>query len=185
MTKREYVRVGTTYYKMVNQPQLRGRSVRKRIPWSVETLRQDHDKNFIADIPKYDGFCTVPSHTDYREEIDNFLNLYEPIDYVPVEGPFPHIESLVRHIFGEQYELGMDYLQLLYLRPVEKLPILLLVSEERNTWQEYVPELSESNLRGQCYLQHQRRLSQPVQLRLGGQTAYRCGRGAAQSPRRY
>lgn len=27
----------------------------------------------------------------------------------------------------------MDYLQLLYLRPVQKLPILLLVSEERNT----------------------------------------------------
>ncbi len=133
MTKSEYVRVGTTYYKMVNQPQLRGGSVRKRIPWSVETLRQDHGKNFIADIPKYDGFCTVPSHTDYREEIDNFLNLYEPIDHVPAEGPFPHIESLVRHIFGEQYELGMDYLQLLYLRPVEKLPILLLVSEERNT----------------------------------------------------
>lgn len=133
MTKSEYVRVGTTYYKMVNQPQLRGGSVRKRIPWSVETLRQDHGKNFIADIPKYDGFCTVPSHTDYREEIDNFLNLYEPVDHVPAEGEFPHIESLVRHIFGEQYELGMDYLQLLYLRPVEKLPILLLVSEERNT----------------------------------------------------
>lgn len=133
MTKSEYVRVGTTYYKMVNQPQLRGGSVRKRIPWSVETLRQDYGKNFIADIPKYDGFCTVPSHTDYREEIDHFLNLYEPIDHVPAEGEFPHIESLVRHIFGEQYELGMDYLQLLYLRPVEKLPILLLVSEERNT----------------------------------------------------
>lgn len=133
MTKSEYVRVGTTYYKMVNQPQLRGGSVRKRIPWSVETLRQDYGKNFIAEIPKYDGFCTVPSHTDYREEIDHFLNLYEPIDHVPAEGEFPHIESLVRHIFGEQYELGMDYLQLLYLRPVEKLPILLLVSEERNT----------------------------------------------------
>ncbi len=27
----------------------------------------------------------------------------------------------------------MDYLQLLYLQPVQKLPILLLVSEERNT----------------------------------------------------
>ena len=43
------------------------------------------------------------------------------------------IRSLVEHIFGEQYELGMDYLQLLYLQPIQKLPILLLVSEERNT----------------------------------------------------
>ena len=40
---------------------------------------------------------------------------------------------MVRHIFGEQYELGMDYLQLLYLQPIQKLPIPLLVSEERNT----------------------------------------------------
>lgn len=39
----------------------------------------------------------------------------------------------MEHIFGEQYELGMDYLQLLYLKPTQKLPILLLVSEERNT----------------------------------------------------
>ena len=37
------------------------------------------------------------------------------------------------HIFGEQYELGMDNLQLLYLCPDQKLPILLLVSEERQT----------------------------------------------------
>lgn len=50
-----------------------------------------------------------------------------------MQGDFPNIKKLVSHIFGEQYELGMDYLQLLYLRPVQKLPILLLVSEERNT----------------------------------------------------
>ena len=28
---------------------------------------------------------------------------------------------------------GMDYMQLLYLQPTQKLPIVLLVSEERNT----------------------------------------------------
>ena len=65
--------------------------------------------------------------------MDKFLNLYEPIGHRPQQGKFPCIWSLVRHIFSEQYELGMDYLQLLYLKPVQKLPILLLVSEERNT----------------------------------------------------
>ena len=48
-------------------------------------------------------------------------------------GPWRTIQMLVEHIFGEQYEYGLDYLQLLYLRPTQKLPILLLVSEERNT----------------------------------------------------
>ena len=133
ISKEEFIRVGTTLYKLVNQPRLDGGYVKKRIVWNNETLRQDYGKHFLATIPKYDGFCTIPDHVNYRPIVDKFLNLYEPIDHRPQEGVFPSIQSLVRHIFGEQYELGMDYLQLLYLHPIQKLPILLLVSEERNT----------------------------------------------------
>ena len=128
-----FVRVGTTLYKIVNQPRLNGGYVKKRIVWNNETLRQDYGKDYLANVPKYDGFCTVPDHVNYRQVIDNFLNLYEPIGHQPKEGDFSHIQALLHHIFGEQYQLGMDYLQLLYLQPVQKLPILLLVSEERNT----------------------------------------------------
>ena len=128
-----FVRVGTTLYKIVNQPCLNGGYVKKRIVWNNETLRQDYGKDYLANIPKYDGFCTVPDHVNYRQVIDNFLNLYEPIGHQPKEGDFSHIQALLHHIFGEQYELGVDYLQLLYLHPIQKLPILLLVSEERNT----------------------------------------------------
>lgn len=131
--KEEFIRVGTTLYKLVNQPRLNGGYVKKRIVWNNETLRQDYGKHFLATVPKYDGFCTVPEHVNYRPIVDKFLNLYEPIDHKPMEGDFHSIRSLVEHIFGEQYELGMDYLQLLYLQPIQKLPILLLVSEERNT----------------------------------------------------
>ena len=131
--KEEFIRVGTTLYKIVNQPRMDGGCVKKRIAWNAETLRQDYGKDYMATVPKYDGFCTVPAHVDYKPVIGKFLNLYEPISHVPVQGDFPCIRSLVEHIFGEQYELGMDYLQLLYLYPVQKLPILLLVSEERNT----------------------------------------------------
>lgn len=128
-----FVRVGTTLYKIVNQPRLSGGYVKKRIIWNNETLRQDYGKNYLANVPKYDGFCTVPDHVNYRQVIDNFLNLYEPIGHQPKEGDFSHIQALLHHIFGEQYELGVDYLQLLYMHPIQKLPILLLVSEERNT----------------------------------------------------
>jgi len=131
--KEELIRVGTTLYKLVNQPRLNGGYVKKRIVWNNETLRQDYGKHYLATVPKYDGFCTVPDHVNYHPIVDKFLNLYEPIDHKPMEGDFPSIRSLVEHIFGEQYELGMDYLQLLYLQPIQKLPILLLVSEERNT----------------------------------------------------
>ena len=133
MAKEEFIRVGTTLYKIVEQPKLNGGYVKKRIAWNNETLRQDYGKDYIGSVPKYDGFCTVPEHVDYKPVVGKFLNLYEPIDHQPKEGDFTSIRSLVEHIFGEQYELGMDYLQLLYLQPIQKLPILLLVSEERNT----------------------------------------------------
>lgn len=131
--KEEYIRVGTSLYKLAHQPLANGTTVLRRIPWSFGTIRQDYGKNHTPPIKKYDGFCTVPSHTDYHKEIDGFYNLYEPITHVPVEGEFPDIIKLMRHIFGEQFELGLDYMQLLYRQPTQKLPILLLVSEERNT----------------------------------------------------
>ena len=129
----EYVRIGTTLFRILNQPMMNGSFRKIRVEWKMSTFRQDHSKDEVAQIPKYDGFCTMPSHTDYRHNVNNFYNLYEPITHIPAEGNFQHICSLVEHIFGEQYELGMDYLQLLYLKPTQKLPILLLVSEERNT----------------------------------------------------
>ena len=93
--KREspYLRVGTTIYKRVRQPLSSGRSVETLIPWNVETLRQDYGKSYLACIPKYDGFCTVPDHTNYRREIDGFLNRYEPIPFQPADGIFPHIHD--------------------------------------------------------------------------------------------
>ena len=127
------MRVGTTLYKVVNQPCASGGYEKRRVIWNNSTLRQDYGKNYLATVPKYDGFCTVPDHLNYRKEIDGFLNLYEPIEHTPQIGDFPNIRSLVLHIFGEQYNLGLDYLQLLFLQPLQKLPILLLVSEERNT----------------------------------------------------
>lgn len=127
------MRVGTTLYKVVNQPCASGGYEKRRVIWNNCTLRQDYGKNYLATVPKYDGFCTVPDHLNYRKEIDGFLNLYEPIEHTPQIGDFPNIRSLVLHIFGEQYNLGLDYLQLLFLQPLQKLPILLLVSEERNT----------------------------------------------------
>lgn len=129
----EYVRIGTTLFRILNQPMMNGSFRKMRVEWKMSVFRQDHSKDEAAQIPKYDGFCTMPSHTDYRHNVNNFYNLYEPITHIPAEGDFQHICSLVEHIFGEQYELGMDYLQLLYLKPTQKLPILLLVSEERNT----------------------------------------------------
>ena len=128
-----FERIGTTYYKIVRQPNAAGQLLERSIPWTIEAIRQDYGKDFLANVPKYDGFCCVPSHLDYQPVVGNFKNKYSPLSHIPSEGEWPCIESLVRHIFGEQYDLGLDYLQILYTMPLQKLPILLLVSEERNT----------------------------------------------------
>lgn len=128
-----FVRIATIYYKTVMRPNAMGELSECRMPWSIEAIRQDYGKDFLANIPKYDGFCCVPAHIDYKPVVGTFLNRYSPISHIPMPGEWPTIEALVRHIFGSQYDLGLDYLQLLYTIPLQKLPILLLVSEERNT----------------------------------------------------
>ena len=87
--KEEFIRVGTTLYKIVNHPRIDGGYVRKRIAWNSETLRQDYGKDYMAGIPKYDGFCTVPDHVGYRPVVGKFLNLYEPISHIPEQGISP------------------------------------------------------------------------------------------------
>lgn len=128
-----FERIGTTYYKIVRQPNAAGQLIERSIPWTIEAIRQDYGKDFLANVPKYDGFCCVPSHLDYQPVVGNFKNKYSPLSHIPTEGEWQCIESLVRHIFGDQYDFGLDYLQILYTLPLQKLPILLLVSEERNT----------------------------------------------------
>ena len=143
MAKEEFIRVGTTLYKIVEQPRLNGGYVRKRIAWNNETLRQDYGKDYIGSVPKYDGFCTVPEHIGYRSVVGKFLNLYEPIDHVPRQGISP-IRSLLHHIFGEQYELGMDYLQLLYLQTDSEVAYPAVGVGRTQHGQKHLPELSES-----------------------------------------
>lgn len=129
----KYIRIATTLYKIVRKPLHSGDFIEIRVPWNYDTLRQDHTKEFVSKIEKYDGFCCVPSHTNYQRMIGSFLNEYEPTNVEPMQGDCSKIMDFLRHIFGEQLSLGLDYLQLLYTKPLQRLPILLLVSKERNT----------------------------------------------------
>ena len=131
--KEKYIRIGTSLYKVVQRPLISGDYIEEKILWSYETLRQDFGKNNLPDIEKYDGFCIIPDHVNYQQIHGTYLNQYEPINHVPCSGEFPHIRSFLEHIFGEQIEFGLDYLQILYTQPTQMLPILLLVSNERNT----------------------------------------------------
>lgn len=125
--------MGTAYYKMVHAPTIAGHFTEILVHWNIETIRQDHGKDYLSRVPKYDGFTCIPDHIDFRQEYKGFYNTYSPLTTGPSEGEVDYSLTLVKHIFGRHYELGLDYLQLLYTRPVQVLPILCLVSKKRST----------------------------------------------------
>lgn len=128
-----YIRVGTAYYKLVYVPTIGGQFNETLVPWNMETIRQDHGRNFIGTIKRFDGFTCLPSHLNFVREWHGFYNTYSPLPHHPKEGEFPYTLKLLEHIFGGQLNLGLDYLQLLFERPIQILPILCLVSKERST----------------------------------------------------
>lgn len=145
-----YIRVGTSYFKMVKAPTIAGHYNEVLVHWNIETIRQDHGKDCFGDIPKYDGFTCIPDHLDFRQEYGGFYNTYSPLPSKPKEGEIKTSLKFIKHIFGNQYELGLDYLQILYTRPVQILPILCLVSKERSTGKstflKWLKEVFDNNL---------------------------------------
>jgi hypothetical protein len=128
-----YIRVQTNYYKKCLQPTINGHFIEVWVPWSAEMLKQDLPKNYIKKIQKFDGFACVPSHLNFQETVGSFYNLYQPLEWKPEPGNCDTILQFLRHIFDEQYELGLDYLTLLFISPTQKLPVLCLVSRQRKT----------------------------------------------------
>jgi uncharacterized protein DUF5906 len=128
-----YLRIGTSYFKIVQKPLASGDHMTMLLPWSVECIKQDHGKSYLSSIPKYDGFCFVPSHLNYQRIIGNFYNRYYPFIHLSQPGKPERALAYLEHIFGDQLEYGLDYLKILLEMPMQMLPILCLVSAERNT----------------------------------------------------
>lgn len=137
-----YLRVGTTYYKNIEKPLISGDNISILTRWNRETIISDHGKIYVSKVPKYDGFCCIPSHLQYQQIIQGFYNVYNEIPYQPIkETPeqtslkekIPFSLRFMEHIFAEQLEFGLDYIKILLQYPTQILPILCLVSKERST----------------------------------------------------
>lgn len=141
-TEIPYLRVGTSYYKTIEKPLISGDKIAILVRWNRETIVSDHGKTYVSSVPKFDGFCCIPNHLDYQQVIEGFYNVYnempfqpngEKVDLQSIKEKIPFSLNFMEHIFGEQIELGLDYLKILLLYPTQILPILCLVSKERVT----------------------------------------------------
>ena len=147
-----YLRVGISYFKKSLYPLSSGDFVEILVHWSPELIRQDHGKNILSEIERFDGFICIPENRpeQYKKRIQDYYNTYHQISKSPIEGDISKTLEYLAHIFGDQIELGLDYLQLLYLKPTQILPILCLVSKDRNTGKstflKWLKEIFEYNL---------------------------------------
>ena len=134
-----YIRVGTTYYKVIEKPLISGDKTSVLVRWNRETIVSDHGKSYVSNVPKFDGFCCIPEHLNYQQIVQGFYNIYNEIPFAPssenedLKSKIPFSLNFVAHIFGEQLEMGLDYLKILLQFPTQILPILCLVSKERAT----------------------------------------------------
>jgi hypothetical protein len=128
-----YVRVGTDYYKMIIKYDRYGLKRTELKTWKKEEIKQDYGKDYLQKIPLFDDFTIKPDNFTYQQVVNNCLNLYKPFSHKPREGMMRWSTILMEHIFGDQVHLGYRYMQALFLHPDRMLPILVLVSNERQT----------------------------------------------------
>lgn len=128
-----YIRVGTDYFRVTNKTDQYGIKRQTIKAWKKEEIRQDHGKDILNIIPRYDDFCIVPNNKSHEPIVDNCYNLYAAFSHKPRKGDITHTLNFMRHIFGDQIDLGMTYIQCLYQLPQQILPILCMVSSERET----------------------------------------------------
>lgn len=149
-----FIRVACGYYKLIQRPTSKGDTVRHMQPWQPGEISRDYGREFFSFVPKYDSFCNVPDNTaNYRQVIEaedgsKSYNVYYPVSIDPVPGDWPTIRTFIQHVFGHsevevesggkpvkipRWIMGMDYIQIIFQKPLERLPILCLVNKLRNT----------------------------------------------------
>jgi len=144
----DYIRMGNDYYQHIQVPNKYGQVYSVLAGRQKSTILDDNGKDIFKHIMKYDAPCVVPNHLNYQSVINNCYNLYKPFIHTPEEGDCEKTLDFVKHIFGtdvvtyedkgvtvsvSSFELGLDYLTILYKYPQRILPILCLVSRDRQT----------------------------------------------------
>lgn len=122
------VRIIDKYFKLVDG---------KLVNYSVPVLKTDFGKDFETSIAKYEGYINNPTYLGYvRDHITKdgtFWNTHEPLTHDLTPGEWALTEELLRHLFGSQYEMALDWIQIVLTNPKQLLPIPCLVSDEQNT----------------------------------------------------
>lgn len=145
-TLKDYVAIGGEIVLVTEEPipNAQGASI-KFYPKSDKVMNArygDGTAKRLYQYKYYEDYTIDPCNENYSQEVINpsgykFFNMYAPLAYKPVEGKWPTIDKLLHQItknYGEDYyQMLLDWITLTYYKPMQFLPIIMLVSKERGT----------------------------------------------------
>ena len=125
----DYRRIGTQYYL---------KSSDELILWNKDTLVSDFGSDTIKQFPdelKYKKFCNIIDFINPIEDSKGEYNMFQRPKWTPSKGEWKTTEKLLRKVFtqcGEdQWEAGLDWIQLQLTNPKQMLHCLILGSQSR------------------------------------------------------
>lgn len=139
--KNDYVRIQGEYFENIQSTDRYGVKRVRLHAIKRQMLLDDYGKPFLSEIDKYKTFTMVPDNKNYRAVVNDCYNSYSKFDHVAMDiedytgkEQWLWTYNLMKHIFGEDhYHLGLIYMKVLYELPKQALPILTLISQERQT----------------------------------------------------
>ena len=124
----KYIMVGDDFFELANG---------RMYPRKEKTITLKHTAGILPYIKKYTEFVNEPDFINPQKDFDNNYNIAGELKYKPSSGSIDTTTEFLTHFFvddkTDHFELGLDYLQLLYTKPKQKLPILCFVSYARET----------------------------------------------------
>lgn len=141
---KDYICVNNSFYKRLKIPSVYNEEgtydIIQKDKGIINGRHGKESTQQIINSKYYEDFTNMPSHIEYQQEIiiggKKFYNLYKELNYTPAEGDWSHIKNCLVHLFGDNttdYKMALDYIQIMYTNPKQKLPVLALVSEEHGT----------------------------------------------------
>lgn len=134
-----YIRVGINYFKVIKKKSRYGIQLTELKPWNKDSIKQDHGEAYLKRVHLFDDFTIEPNNKQHQQIVEDKYNLYEPFPHSPDRSrtvtldDIPTTAAFMSHIFGEQTHLGYKYMKIIYEFPKQHLPVLTLVSTERQT----------------------------------------------------
>jgi hypothetical protein len=135
-----YIMVANDMYKMVQNRDEWGNTKMDLTPYKRDTITLLETRSGLERTAQrfFESFCLIPDNKNHIAVDGASFNQYRPFQHKPVKGEvnaddISYTLGFFSHIFGNQLNIGLQYFKVLYEKPQQMLPILVLVSKERHT----------------------------------------------------